>query len=324
MPMKKVPLKDLFDVSYGNSLELNSLTPDSAGINFVSRSASNNGVSARVKPIAGLAPAPAGTITVAAGGSVMESFLQPTPYYTAYHVYSLNPRIPMTDAQKLFYCVCLRANRFRFNYGRQANRTIKDILVPAPATIPTWVNDARVHEMDSNREPLHKAPVVLSARKWRWFTLSDFFEIEIGRGPTTRRAVRVGRTPHISTTRKNNGISYFCDADPTHPGGVLTVANDGSVGQTFFQPLPFVASYKVNVLTPKSNVSMGALFFIGALISREKYRYSYGRKWGIERMRAERIKLPIRPDGAPDWKYMDTFINSLPYSSTVFKNTSAE
>ena len=63
-------IKDLFILEYGHSLELNRLDQSTKkeAINFVGRSARNNGVTARVKPITDLAPASIGTISVALGG----------------------------------------------------------------------------------------------------------------------------------------------------------------------------------------------------------------------------------------------------------------
>ena len=72
-------VKDLFSVRYGVNLELNALIRDPCGVNFVSRTSKNNGVSAKVRPLPHIAPLPAGTITVAGGGSVMEAFLQISP-----------------------------------------------------------------------------------------------------------------------------------------------------------------------------------------------------------------------------------------------------
>lgn len=51
MKMKTCKVSDLFFVRYGVNLELNTLIQDSKGINFVSRTSKNNGVSAKVKPI---------------------------------------------------------------------------------------------------------------------------------------------------------------------------------------------------------------------------------------------------------------------------------
>lgn len=134
-----IKLSDIFSVVYGHSLGLNKLEMDDSGINFVSRSSANNGVAARVKLIPDLPPMPSGTITVALSGSVLESFVQPEPFYTSFHIYCLTPLEPMTFQEKIYYCMCIKANKYRYNYGRQANRTLRDILVPARKEIPRWV-----------------------------------------------------------------------------------------------------------------------------------------------------------------------------------------
>ena len=134
-----IKLSDIFSVVYGHSLGLNKLELDNSGINFVSRSSANNGVAARVKLIPDLPPMPSGTITVALSGSVLESFVQPEPFYTSFHIYCLTPLETMTFQEKIYYCMCIKANKYRYNYGRQANRTLRDILVPARNEIPKWV-----------------------------------------------------------------------------------------------------------------------------------------------------------------------------------------
>lgn len=140
--MKLVKVSDLFDVSYGHSFELNRLQKDKDGVNFVSRTASNNGVSARVALVPDVEPMAAGKLTVALGGSVLETFVQPEPFYTGFHIFCLTPTTEMTLEQKLYYCMCIRANKYRYNYGRQANRTLRDIMVPALNEIPKWVYEA--------------------------------------------------------------------------------------------------------------------------------------------------------------------------------------
>nr|WP_207786004.1 hypothetical protein [Altererythrobacter segetis] len=139
---KRVKLSALFDVIYGHNLELNALVRSREGVNFVSRTALNNGVSARVEPIDGLEPTEAGVLTVAGGGSVLETFLQTEPFYSGRDLYYLRPKVEMTIEQKLFLCMCIRENKFRYNYGRQANKTLRDILIPDISEIPHWVGDA--------------------------------------------------------------------------------------------------------------------------------------------------------------------------------------
>lgn len=138
--MNLVKLSDLFDVEYGHSLELNRLQRTADGVNFVSRTANNNGVSARVALVPDLAPQEAGKLTVALGGSVLETFVQPKPFYTGFHIFCLTPLVEMSLEQKLYYCMCIRANKYRYNYGRQANRTLREIMVPTMDEIPDWVS----------------------------------------------------------------------------------------------------------------------------------------------------------------------------------------
>lgn len=139
--MKLVPLSQLFSVTYGVNLELNRMTIQAGGIPFVGRSDRNNGVTAYVAPMADLVPNPAGSLSVAGGGSVLATFLQREPYYSGRDLFYLEPHAEMTDDQKLYYCLCIRSNRYRYNYGRQANKTLKDIPLPALDDLPAWVNN---------------------------------------------------------------------------------------------------------------------------------------------------------------------------------------
>ena len=138
--MKIVPLSDIFIIKYGHSLDLTVLElcdeNDKNGINYVSRTRENNGISARVYKVDEINPFPTGLITVAgSGNSVLEASLQLAPFYTGFHVFVLSPRRKMDDLEKLFYCHCIRQNRYRYNFGRQANKTLKFINVPP--SIPT-------------------------------------------------------------------------------------------------------------------------------------------------------------------------------------------
>lgn len=134
-----VTVSDLFSVVYGSNLELNRLERDEEGVNFVSRSGRNNGVTAKVKRLPDFPPIAGGVLTVAGGGSVLETFYQAEPFYSGRDLYYLKPKLHMVPEEMLFYAQCIRANRYRYSYGRQANRTLKDIEIPAFHRIPKWV-----------------------------------------------------------------------------------------------------------------------------------------------------------------------------------------
>jgi hypothetical protein len=58
-------------------------------------------VSAKVEHISGLKPIAAGCLTVAGGGSVLETFVQPEPFYSGRDLYYLIPPKDMTLEEKL-------------------------------------------------------------------------------------------------------------------------------------------------------------------------------------------------------------------------------
>ena len=82
-----IALQKVFNIQYGHGLELNKLDEDNGEINFISRTAKNNGVSAIVRKVNSVKEMPEGSITVSLGGTVLEAFLQPKPYYTGYHIF---------------------------------------------------------------------------------------------------------------------------------------------------------------------------------------------------------------------------------------------
>ena len=137
--MKLVQVSELFEVAYGTNLELNALEEHVEGVPFVSRSSQNNGVTARVAPVPGVEPIQAGVLSVALGGSPMSTFLHEEPFYTGRDVAYLVPKTSMSRDLLLYYATCLQANRYRFSYGRQANRSLSSLLVPALTEVPSWV-----------------------------------------------------------------------------------------------------------------------------------------------------------------------------------------
>jgi hypothetical protein len=129
-----VPLNALFDIRYGVNMErykfdeCKSTHPNA--IPFVSRSERNNGVAAYVEKRVGYEANQEHTLSVAVGGSVLATFYQEKPYYSGFHVFVLTPKRDMKIAEMLYYSMVIRANRYRYSYGRQANKTFKHILIP--------------------------------------------------------------------------------------------------------------------------------------------------------------------------------------------------
>ncbi len=84
-----------------------------------------------------------------------------------------------------------------------------------------------------------------------------------------------------------------------------------------YQAEPYWSTQDVNTLYPKFSMTPAIGLFIATLIRRERYRFSYGRKWHLDRMKTSTIRLPVTEDGQPDFDFMDRYIKSLPYSSQI-------
>jgi len=312
------PIDTLFDIQYPRSLVFGHQKREAKGVPFVTSMGRYNGVAGRVAPIPSAKLYDAGSITVPLKGSVMEAFLQPESFYCAHQIAVLAPHESMSEAEKLFYVTCLRANKFRFSYGRQADRSLRELLVPSPAQIPKWVTDSATKVADNLQQPMStEEPSPLDIKKWKAFRLDELFEIKKGQR-LTKSDMKPGGTPFVSAIELNNGVRQFVSAPPLHPANVITVNYNGNgVADSYYQPQPFRASDDVNVLYPKFDLNSQIALFICAVIRAEKYRFSYGRKWGLERMKESVIRLPSGPNGQPDWPFIEKYIGSLPYSKSI-------
>lgn len=293
--MKTCAVKELFDVRYGVDLELNALKQIQNGINFVARTSKNNGVSAIVKPLPWIKPNPAGSISVAAGGSVMESFLQNKPYYSGRDLFCLIPRTEMSDAVKLYYCMCLRRNKFRYSYGRQANETLKDLQIPVLEEVPDYVKNFSAEQfkksminsvdLDSLQEKASE-----TAGNNDLVPLSNLFDVINGtaatdllRSPTKKSEnwIPFIRPSYRQSTSIDAYVNkYLVPQDKVFPKGTLYVSTNGQGSHTYsyVSVTEFVPNSDVAVLIPKRPMTLREKLFYSMCISRNRFKFSYGRK----------------------------------------------
>ena len=318
-----VKITDIFSVRYGINLELvNMVQCDSSNFNaipFVSRTENNNGVSAFVEKEIDIEPNKAHTLSVAGGGSVLSTFYQPLEYYSGRDIYILSPKEKLSIIEMLYFAKVISLNKYRYNYGRQANKTLKDILIPK--YIPSKVkNKLFTFYSDTlnniSQESLDKEKVELNINNWNNFKLTDLFEIK-GSQTTALWELEdygAGIYPYATTQATNNAIAGFYNYY-TEKGNVLTV-DSAVLGFCSYQELPFSASDHVEKLIPKFELNRYIALFLTTIINTEQYRYNYGRKSSQSRMKTISIKLPTK-NNQPDFKYMESYIKSLKYSASL-------
>lgn len=305
-------LSELFEIQAGNDIDFKKMTPSKLGISFVSRTSKNNGVVCNVKEVNNIILYPKGAITVSLGGAyVLSSFVQYKPFYAGAHIDILVPKSNLTFLEKCYYCTCIVKNRFRYSaFGREAHRTLRSLLVPNLDEIPNWVHKINI-EKYRQVIPKFKQANPVNVQEWKNFKLIDLFNIRKGKGKRlTECKINPGNIPVITTTASNNGISCYTNLPATHEGSCITIANNGSIGETFYQEKPFMCSSDNTVLVPKFSLNKPIALFLCTIIRQSKLKYNYGRKWNMNRMKKDKIKLPVK-DGQPDWEYMENFIERL-------------
>ncbi|MEG0693211.1 MAG: restriction endonuclease subunit S [Oscillospiraceae bacterium] len=311
-------ITDLFFLHRGNGFELYNMNETTTkSINFVSRTAQNNGVVAKVDKISDVEPFPAGFITVALGGSVLSAFVQKNPFYTAFHIMVLEPKKEMRLEEKLFYCMCIQNNAYRYSYGRQANKTLKYLEIPD--RVPEWVYKILIQPIETSSV---EKTMDLNSKKWKEFTLggeTGLFNFKKGKR-LTRENMEIGKTNYLGAISENNGVREHINVhqEDWNAKNCITVNYNGSVGEAFYQCEPFWASDDVNILYPSGwKLNKYIALFIVTIIKANRYRFSYGRKWTMNKMKESVVKLPSRTDGTPDFEYMENYIKSLPYSDRI-------
>ena len=316
--MKTIPLNTIFDIQYGNQFDLYKLDSDSdSDINFISRSSQNLGVICKVSKYNFIKPFPAGLITVTLGGTyLLSSFVQQEKFYTAQNIKVLTPKKEMSLSEKIFYCKAIELNRKKYtSHGREANKTLDTILVPEK--VPDEFSRIKINEIDkTSKKAIINKIFTLETKKWGLFNLTDLFDIT-GSKTTSLLELEeygVGKYPYVTTQTINNGIEGFYNFY-TEEGNVLSI-DSAVLGYCAYQELPFSASDHVEKLIPKFKINKFVAIFLVTILNSECYRYNYGRKCSQTRMKKINIKLPEKNEG-PDFEFMENYIKSLPYSSTL-------
>ena len=327
----------LCDVVYGVILELVNCVEtdknDPEAVAFVSRTESNNGVSAYVKPVPGVIPQPKDTITVAGGGSVLATFLQTQPFYSGRDLYLLYPKEDISRKAKLFLVTVIKANKYRYNYGRQANVTLPHLRLRLPATPdgkPDW------QWMESYIDSLHSEPLktsngskaalgtfVFDIREWHEFRVEELFDsiykVASYDDSELERVDMWGKktVPYVTRTDLDNSVKSLVSSTGLaniEAGNAIVIGDTTST--ISYQPGPFVAGEHI-IAARAEWMNKYTGLFVTCLLRQERYRYSYGRAYKLDSIRNTELRLPVTSDGKPDWQWMENYIKSLPYGDRL-------
>lgn len=229
----------------------------------------------------------------------------------------------------LFISNSIMSNKSKYAFGRKAfTERIKEQIIMLPIDSQGWPNWKFMEDYIKQEQKQQAQKIIdyyenklvelagdvigLDKVEWKTFRFTEVFQ-EIQRGKRLTKANQTdGPKPYISSTSENNGVDAFIGNKTgiRKFENVLTLANSGSVGSTFYQQFEFVASDHVTALKSE-NADKYAYLFLSTVVKRLEEKYSFNREINDTRIKREKIILPADKQGNPNFQYMSDFVKKL-------------
>lgn len=235
----------------------------------------------------------------------------------------LNPHVGMfitTIADKV-------RPHYSFGYKRTLSRLRAEHIM-LPVSAPHTPDYAYMEEYMRNKEKdmltkyklyleQHSAEMnvdelCLENRKWKEFFLEDIFTISSSIR-LTKDDMKKGTRPFVGASDSNNGVTAFVgNTNNSLDRNVLGVNYNGSVVENFYHPYEAIFSDDVKRLHLKDyKDEKYVLLFIKQSILMQKCKYEYGYKFNGERMKRQKIMLPITSSSTPDYAFMSQYMQNI-------------
>jgi hypothetical protein len=152
--------------------------------------------------------------------------------------------------------------------------------------------------------------------RWKAYNVTEIFNLKRGDFHSLAN-LDPGEHPTISRVSTDYGLVGFFERPPkgkTYKPGTITVST--VTGDSFVQPIPFIATDNVLLCSPKpefQNLKLTSLFFIQLMLNDVKWRYSYGRQPYRAKFATTEIMLPVTDQGELDEAYMSRVIECAPH-----------
>lgn len=314
---------DIFEIFTGSLID----NPKSGTIPRITATDVNNGVAMFTSRYEEKARYFSNFISVSFLGSV---FYHKDTVSLDMKIHGIKPcRYELKSESALFLIPLIKNFSFKYSYGYQLSTRIlvnQKLMLPIDSQgQPNWqfMEDYIKQEQKQQaqkiidyyeRKLVELAGDVMGLDKveWKTFRFTEVFQ-EIQRGKRLTKANQTdGLKPYISSTSDNNGVDAFIGnkTGVRKFEDVLTLANSGSVGSTFYQQFEFVASDHVTALKSE-NADKYAYLFLSTVVKRLEEKYSFNREINDTRIKREKIILPADKNGKPDFQYMSDFVKKL-------------
>jgi len=335
---KEYKLVDLFEIEIAKSIDKTKLKNQYNGINYISRKTTNNGLELKTNYDNYDLLNFGNTLSLTMVGEYKGTcFYQEKDFYSSQNILLL--RKDNLNKNQFLFLTSLFTKKYK-NENNYSDALKKQSILKETIKLPSILNqETNLYEPDwqymenyitnlekdlniqkinntiGNIKNIKKEELDIS--EWKEYKLVDLFDIK--RGNNSKNPKTIGNIPFISSTSFNNGINNYVELNLKDiiDSNVITVANNGSVGETFYQNKVFMVSSDVSILKSKYQLfNKNIAIFLIPIIKKISIKYNYASKWSLEKMKQETIKLPSKLNQEtnvyePDWQYMEDYIIDL-------------
>ena len=226
----------------------------------------------------------------------------------------------------LFLQAVLQCLQYKYSYGRGlSTEGYADEVLELPATSdgnPDW-DWIEQYMGGYYHGPLttsiKSSGMLLETDKWGEFRVGDLFRIENCKCGNAGDLDDGDDIWYVGAKKEDNGLMRKVQivSNLVTKGNCIVFICDGagSVGYTNYMPEDFIGSTTVSVGYSEKLTPLRALFIV-SVMDMERFKYDYGRKMR-KYLNDTIIRLPVAPDGSPDWEWMESYMKSLPYSDRI-------
>lgn len=148
--------------------------------------------------------------------------------------------------------------------------------------------------------------------EWREFKIGNIFEIASPKVYHTREVKENSNgIPYVVRSKFNNGIKYMVEKDErfvVNPKGVISFGAENA--SFFYQENEYISGRDMYYIDTR-NLSRNTVLFIIACLEKLTSKYSYNFGLFPKLLKEEKIKLPVKNNGEPDYEYMDKYMSEL-------------
>ncbi len=156
----------------------------------------------------------------------------------------------------------------------------------------------------------------LTSVEWREFKISEIFDrIEKGKCKNFNTETKTNNKgiSFLSATINNNGTSEFVDSNTLRQKGnciMFINQGDGGAGYSVYKYEDFISTTS-NSFGYAKWINKYTGLFVACILCRFKYKYSFGYGRTEQRLKNDKIMLPIDSKGNPNWQFMENYMKNI-------------